>query len=57
MGWRNERSEGVEERVGRGQMDGLHGLSGQVSPRPWKDRRERRDDNDNFSALPVEGMT
>lgn len=34
-------------------MDGLHELSGQVSPGPWKDRRERRDDNDNPLALAV----
>lgn len=34
-------------------MDGLHEQSGQVSPGPWKDRRERRDDNDNPSALAV----
>lgn len=53
-GWRNGRNEGVSG--GKGRADGtwrLHELSGQVSPGPGKDRRERRDDNDNPLAVPV----
>lgn len=37
-------------------MNGLYELSGQVNPRPWKDGKERRNDNDNPSALSVGGV-